>query len=295
MMYRSAVFAYRLESIRTRDAAPGYQHQAQPRGGAWRGSRTRSRGAAAPAAPARVTAGRILSPTACPGACGRARTRRRVGESWWVGASHGVSPSVPPGLCEDRHLFACPAERGEQGRAGGARGGFRGAGRVEGKKTVQMYLPASPALLAHATATPAGEIIRPDLAAKAHAHWAWNSRPRPSCRRLAAVNSGRESIRSQPRSSCRPLGWRVASRCPALAPLRAGRRRSEPERAARPSDRSDRPRQSCCCCATTRSRTHLRQPRLPNQMHQPRGRLHPQWQQLQHPDHEPPGQPLHPV
>ena len=170
MMYRSAVFAYRLESIRTRDAAPGYQHQAQPRGGAWRGSRTRSRGAAAPDAPARVTAGRILSPTTCPGACGRARTRRRVGESWWVGASHGVSPSVPPGLCEDRHLFACPAERGEQGRAGGARGGFRGARRVEGKNTVQLYLPASPALLAHATATPAGEIIQPDLAAKARAH-----------------------------------------------------------------------------------------------------------------------------
>jgi hypothetical protein len=35
------VFAYRLESIRTRDAAPGYQHPAQPRGGAWRGSRFR--------------------------------------------------------------------------------------------------------------------------------------------------------------------------------------------------------------------------------------------------------------
>ena len=41
---------------------------------------------------------------------------------------------------------------------------------MEGKKTVQLYLPASPALLAHATATPAGEIIQPDLAAKAHAN-----------------------------------------------------------------------------------------------------------------------------
>jgi hypothetical protein len=37
MMYRSAVFAYRLGSIRIRDTAPGYQHPAQPRGGAWRG------------------------------------------------------------------------------------------------------------------------------------------------------------------------------------------------------------------------------------------------------------------
>jgi hypothetical protein len=95
-----------------------------------------------------------------------------VGEPWWVDASHGVSPSVPPGLCEDPHLnlFPCPAERGEEGRVGGARGGFRGARRVEGKKTVQLYLPASPALLAHATATPAGEIIQPDLATKAHAN-----------------------------------------------------------------------------------------------------------------------------
>ena len=202
MMYCSAVFAYRLESIRTRDAAPGYQHQAQPRGGAWRGSRTRSRGAAAPDAPAHVTAGRILSPTTCPGACGRARTRRRVGESWWVGASHGVSPSVPPGLCEDRHLFPCPAERGEQGRAGGARGGFRGAGRVEGKKTVQMYLPASPALLAHATATPAGEIIQPDLAAKARAHDLFAS--------FTTSCSSRASRRPSPRPSPRPTSPKQA-------------------------------------------------------------------------------------
>ena len=41
---------------------------------------------------------------------------------------------------------------------------------MEGKKTVQLYLPASPALLVHATATPACEIIQPDLAAKAHAN-----------------------------------------------------------------------------------------------------------------------------
>ena len=202
MMYRSAVFVYRLESIRTRDAAPGYQHQAQPRGGAWRGSRTRSRGAAAPDAPARVTAGRILSPTACPGACGRARTRRRVGESWWVGASHGVSPSVPPGLCEDPHLFPCPAERGEEGRAGGARGGFRGAGRVEGKKTVQLYLPASPALLAHATATPAGEIIQPDLAAKARAHDLFAS--------FTTKLLSRASRRPSPRPSPRPTSPKQA-------------------------------------------------------------------------------------
>ena len=164
-------------------------------------------------APAHVTAGRILSPTTCPGACGRARTRRRVGESWWVGASHGVSPSVPPGLCEDRHLFPCPAERGEQGRAGGARGGFRGAGRVEGKKTVQLYLPTSPALLAHATATPAGEIIQPDLAAKARAHDLFAS--------FTTKLLSRASRRPSPRPSPRPTSPKQARRSRTPPPARS--------------------------------------------------------------------------
>ena len=88
---------------------------------------------------------------------------------------------------------------------------------MEGKKTVQMYLPASPALLAHATATPAGEIIQPDLAAKARAHDLFAS--------FTTKLLSRASRRPSPRPSPRPTSPSSSTVCgKKLTLLRGGAR-----------------------------------------------------------------------
>jgi len=90
---------------------------------------------------------------------------------------------------------------------------FEAPGVWKARKLYSCTCPPPPALLAHATATPAGEIIQPDLAAKAHAHDLFAS--------FTTKLLSRASRRPSPRPSPRPTSPKQARRSRTPPPARS--------------------------------------------------------------------------